>query len=91
MARLRQLLERKEVGVMLVATPLLWISLHGLLGPSGAAEQQIRGPEVQGYSIVNSFPHDPQAFTQGLHFEQYCSEADEKSCRDTLWESTGGL
>lgn len=35
-------------------------------------------PKVFGYEIVNTFPHDPKAYTQGLEFYQ-----------DTLYESTG--
>lgn len=35
-------------------------------------------PKVFGYEIVNTFPHDPNAYTQGLEFYQ-----------DTLYESTG--
>jgi len=33
---------------------------------------------VQGYSIKAAYPHDPQAFTQGLFFKD-----------GFLWESTG--
>jgi glutamine cyclotransferase len=28
-----------------------------------------RGPAMYGYEVVNNFPHDPQAFTQGLVFQ----------------------
>lgn len=35
-------------------------------------------PKVYGYEIVNTYPHDPNAYTQGLEFYQ-----------DTLYESTG--
>ncbi|MDM9631919.1 glutaminyl-peptide cyclotransferase [Robiginitalea aurantiaca] len=35
-------------------------------------------PALYTYEIVNTFPHDPKAFTQGLEFY-----------RDTLYESTG--
>lgn len=35
-------------------------------------------PEIYTYEIVNTFPHDPKAFTQGLEFY-----------KDTLYESTG--
>ncbi|MET0646871.1 MAG: glutaminyl-peptide cyclotransferase [Pyrinomonadaceae bacterium] len=34
--------------------------------PGGAAEQS----PVYGYEVVNTFPHDPQAFTQGLVFHE---------------------
>jgi glutamine cyclotransferase len=35
-------------------------------------------PSLYTYEIVNAYPHDPKAFTQGLEFH-----------RDTLYESTG--
>lgn len=35
-------------------------------------------PSLYTYNIVNTFPHDPKAYTQGLEFH-----------RDTLYESTG--
>ncbi|NAY90745.1 glutaminyl-peptide cyclotransferase [Muricauda sp. JGD-17] len=35
-------------------------------------------PEVYTYEIINTYPHDPKAYTQGLEFY-----------RDTLYESTG--
>lgn len=37
-------------------------------------------PPVYGYEIVNTYPHDPQAFTQGLLFHN-----------GTLYESTGSF
>ncbi len=37
-----------------------------------------RAPIIYGYKIINTYPHDPMAFTQGLEFYQ-----------DTLYESTG--
>lgn len=37
-----------------------------------------KGPEVYTYEIINEFPHDQKAFTQGLEFY-----------KDTLYESTG--
>jgi glutaminyl-peptide cyclotransferase len=35
-------------------------------------------PEIYGYTILETYPHDPQAYTQGLEFNN-----------DTLYESTG--
>ena len=43
-------------------------------------------PAVYTYTLVAEFPHDPQAFTQGLQFDRACGGG---SCRDVLWESTG--
>jgi len=37
-----------------------------------------RAPSLYGFRILNTYPHDPKAFTQGLEFDG-----------DTLWESTG--
>ncbi|NKI32526.1 glutaminyl-peptide cyclotransferase [Croceivirga thetidis] len=39
-----------------------------------------RAPEIYTYEIINEFPHDKRAFTQGLEFY-----------KDTLYESTGRL
>jgi glutaminyl-peptide cyclotransferase len=36
-------------------------------------------PKVYTYKIINTYPHDSKAYTQGLEF-----------CNDTLYESTGG-
>ena len=41
-------------------------------------EAQAARPPTYGYRIVNTFPHDPQAFTQGLEFRD-----------GVLYESTG--
>ena len=51
--------------------------------PAGAAPEGQRGAAatftpVHGYSVVRSYPHDPQAFTQGLEFVD-----------GVLYESTG--
>jgi glutamine cyclotransferase len=37
-----------------------------------------QGPQVYGYKVLNTYPHDPQAFTEGLIFHN-----------GTLYESTG--
>lgn len=37
-----------------------------------------KGPDIYTYEVINEFPHDPKAFTQGLEFYN-----------DTLYESTG--
>ncbi|WP_405246622.1 glutaminyl-peptide cyclotransferase [Cellulophaga sp. Asnod2-G02] len=52
-------------------------------GTTGEIEKNIKllaekGPEVYTYEIINEFPHDQKAFTQGLEFY-----------KDTLYESTG--
>ncbi len=39
--------------------------------PDTAANSNAAAPApVQGYEVVNTFPHDPQAFTQGLLFDE---------------------
>ena len=52
-------------------------------GQSGEISKSIKilaasAPEVYSYEIVNTFPHDKKAFTQGLEFHN-----------DTLYETTG--
>ncbi len=39
-----------------------------LLGTVGRAAERAAAPVVYGYEIVNSYPHDPKAFSQGLAF-----------------------
>ncbi|MBO0593319.1 glutaminyl-peptide cyclotransferase [Cellulophaga sp. E16_2] len=52
-------------------------------GKTGNIQKNIKilaakGPEVYTYEIINEYPHDQKAFTQGLEFY-----------KDTLYESTG--
>ena len=57
---------------MILATRVLLSSLYifFLLGPSGCSNQPDIKAEKFSYLIVNSFPHDPMAFTQGLAWDQ---------------------
>ena len=63
--------------------------LYGAL----AAPQPNMGPRVYAYEVVNEFPHDPKAFTQGLEHEYKCVKSPTghpiPECSDILWESTG--
>ncbi len=34
---------------------------------------------------MHTYPHDPNAFTQGLEYDTDCSDGP---CRDVFWEST---
>lgn len=45
-------------------------------------------PRLQSYQITNVFPHDPNAFTQGLEYDELC-DSSSRNCTDVLWESTG--
>ena len=45
-------------------------------------------PRLQSYQITKIYPHDPDAFTQGLEYDQLCNNATG-DCTDALWESTG--
>ena len=38
---------------------------------------------------LQTYPHDPNAFTQGLEYDQICDSASPASCQDIFWESTG--
>src|SRR5688572_9579102 len=44
----------------------------------GAEAQRAKAAPVYGYTVVNSYPHNPQAFTEGLMFPD-----------GVLYESTG--
>ncbi|GAB4818412.1 hypothetical protein N2152v2_005458 [Parachlorella kessleri] len=57
-------------------------------GPGGGGHAGLAGPELLTYKVVQEFPHDPEAFTQGLQYDRACA-ADGFSCKDILWESTG--
>ena len=65
-------------------------ALYGAL----AAPQPNLGPRVYAYEVVQEFPHDPKAFTQGLEHEYKCVKSPTghpiPECSDVLWESTGG-
>ena len=40
------------------------------------------GPQLYSYDIIETYPHDPSAFTQGLDY-------DKVDGADVFWESTG--
>lgn len=49
-------------------------------------------PTIYQYEVVESYPHDPDAFTQGLQYDQECKTEPgrtKETCTDILWESTG--
>ena len=48
--------------------------------PASAAPSS--GPQLYSYDIVETYPHDPNAFTQGLDY-------DKVDGADVFWESTG--
>ena len=60
---------------MLTAKYYLWAILLVVWIPDMLADSV---PRQYGFSVVKVYPHDPQAFTQGLIFE-----------RGRLYESTG--
>ena len=43
--------------------------------------------QLYDYKVVKEYPHDPDAFTQGLEFDRRCDSGNY--CRDIFWESTG--
>jgi glutamine cyclotransferase len=51
-------------------TVLVTLATSALPGwaPVTRAEQSVEAPPVYGYEIVNTYPHDPAAFSQGLVF-----------------------
>ena len=48
--------------------------------PSSASPSS--GPQLYSYDIIETYPHDPNAFTQGLDY-------DKVDGADVFWESTG--
>jgi glutamine cyclotransferase len=53
-----------------------------------APERRHPEPELWTYSVVQEYPHDSAAFTQGLQYDQECNDAT-KQCYPIFWESTG--
>jgi hypothetical protein len=67
-----------------------WFTQGLRMSSSVAARPRV--PAVYGYSIVAEFKHSPEAFTQGLEFDQACSTPAGRGgvlCEDVYWESTG--
>ncbi|KAL3151763.1 hypothetical protein ABBQ38_012739 [Trebouxia sp. C0009 RCD-2024] len=62
---------------------VVWVSTSNSQ-PQPALE--LGGTSLLGYSIVQTYPHDPNAFTQGLEYDTICNST---SCQDIFWESTG--
>ena len=58
---------------------------------SATAYAQITGSrkqtKVHSFEIKATYPHNPNAFTQGLEYEKICTSTD--NCTEVLWESTG--
>lgn len=56
-------------------------------GADAATERRADGePRLFTVKVVQEFPHDAQAFTQGLHFDRICEgdgdeEAEAQKCR----------
>ncbi len=42
---------------------------HTTISPTDLAAATLTPPPVYGYTVINTYPHDPQAFTQGLVYE----------------------
>jgi len=53
----------------LIAVTAAIFSISGLLFLFLPWQEAAEGPQVYGYKIVNVYPHDPSAFTQGLIYE----------------------
>ncbi|KAK7380369.1 hypothetical protein VNO78_32879 [Psophocarpus tetragonolobus] len=66
------------VSVLLSATLLAFV-IFLLLAPSNTWRAFQRGVSYDTVTVINEFPHDPQAFTQGLVYDT----------NDTFFESTG--
>jgi len=58
---------------------LISVLLLQIVSFSGCARQDLEPPpEIYGYEVINTYPHDPEAFTQGLAL-----------CEGRLYEGTG--
>jgi glutaminyl-peptide cyclotransferase len=63
---------------VIAAVGLCWTLVVGTSGTSGTPAQARRATAVAGYRVVNVYPHDPKAYTQGLIYRD-----------GFLFESTG--
>jgi glutaminyl-peptide cyclotransferase len=61
-----------------IIVAVIAVSLAGALAKAEAQRAKAVATPVYGYTVVNSYPHDPEAFTQGLIFRD-----------GVLYESTG--
>ena len=66
-----------DVRLRLIAGVLAAVFVSGTRGPAGFAQRLLHAP-VARYQVIHVYPHDPQAFTQGLNFVD-----------GVLYESTG--
>lgn len=76
--------------ILLIVGTCTWFTQGLRMSSSVAARPRV--PAVYGYSIVAEFKHSPEAFTQGLEFDQACSTPAGRGgvlCEDVYWESTG--
>jgi glutamine cyclotransferase len=67
--------QRWRVSILLIPIALLFVALWGPRAPWAG---RISGTAVYGYQVIQTFPHDPGAFTQGLVYQD-----------GVLYESTG--
>ena len=71
---------KRYSGIVVICLLLWWFAdIVQAKGPSRPAPDECRANSgktmpapVYGYEVVAAFPHDPQAFTQGLVFENDC-------------------
>lgn len=54
--------------LLVIVTVLAWVS--GVTTYVWPGERPKGGAPVSGYNVVNMYPHDPRAFTQGLSFDR---------------------
>ena len=77
----------------LLCRPVLQVGCWAVLYGAWAAPQPNLGPRIYAYEVVQEYPHDPRAFTQGLEHELKCVMSPTghpiPECSDILWESTG--
>ena len=67
---------------------VLGIKRSGVAGLATAAKKSNIGqPTLYTYEVIAEFPHDVEAFTQGLEYDERCTEGGP--CRPIFWESTG--
>lgn len=72
-------------GLLAFLILILWVST-GNSQPPPQPQPTFNTTSLLGYSITQIYPHDPNAFTQGLEYDKICNAT---GCQDIFWESTG--
>eukprot|EP00884_Botryococcus_braunii_P017315 jgi/Botrbrau1/4267/Bobra.0390s0007.1 len=80
-----------SLGIFLVVMFVLWEVRQAQTGTSDLRYNRPAAPSLYHATVVQSYPHDPTAFTQGLEYDLLCPQGPShpQTCTEVFWESTG--